>query len=193
MSHLWLGLSWQHHRVIVLWMSYSHWLFTLNWKATSSKPGTDDTTTGSSPASSSTATGGGRTSRTTPCMSSSESPSKPTRGRLVNHFVVVVVATHAIKSRFWSSSSSLLLLSPQGNFLEMKNKFLARRFKLLEQALVIEEQLRRAAYLNLNQDSNYPAMTLNARWWWWWCLRWWCWCLCNIMIIMMKWHSCLVL
>merc|ERR1719264_1629748 len=31
----------------------------------------------------------------------------------------------------------------KGNFLEIKNKFLARRFKLLEQALVIEEQLRR--------------------------------------------------
>jgi hypothetical protein len=28
---------------------------------------------------------------------------------------------------------------------------------------VIEEQLRRAAYLNLTQDPNYPAMTLNAR------------------------------
>merc|ERR1711899_62763 len=41
----------------------------------------------------------------------------------------------------------------KGNFLEIKNKFLARRFKLLEQALVIEEQLRRAAYLNLTQDT----------------------------------------
>ena len=51
----------------------------------------------------------------------------------------------------------------QGNFLEIKNKFLARRFKLLEQALVIEEQLRRAAYLNLTQDPNHPAMALNAR------------------------------
>ncbi|KFW01805.1 Chromodomain-helicase-DNA-binding protein 5, partial [Fulmarus glacialis] len=43
----------------------------------------------------------------------------------------------------------------KGNYLEMKNKFLARRFKarlLLEQALVIEEQLRRAAYLNMTQD-----------------------------------------
>lgn len=36
----------------------------------------------------------------------------------------------------------------KGNFLEIRNKFLARRFKLLEQALVIEEQLRRAAFLN---------------------------------------------
>lgn len=51
----------------------------------------------------------------------------------------------------------------KGNFLEIKNKFLARRFKLLEQALVIEEQLRRAAYLNLAQDPNHPAMSLNAR------------------------------
>ena len=51
----------------------------------------------------------------------------------------------------------------KGNFLEIKNKFLARRFKLLEQALVIEEQLRRAAYLNLTQDPSHPAMALNAR------------------------------
>lgn len=51
----------------------------------------------------------------------------------------------------------------KGNFLEIKNKFLARRFKLLEQALVIEEQLRRAAYLNLAQDPAHPAMALNAR------------------------------
>lgn len=51
----------------------------------------------------------------------------------------------------------------KGNFLEIKNKFLARRFKLLEQALVIEEQLRRAAYLNLTQDINHPVMALNTR------------------------------
>ncbi|KAI5623007.1 chromodomain-helicase-DNA-binding protein 5 isoform X1 [Silurus asotus] len=51
----------------------------------------------------------------------------------------------------------------KGNYLEMKNKFLARRFKLLEQALVIEEQLRRAAYLNMTQDSTHPAMMLNTR------------------------------
>ncbi|XP_043918949.1 chromodomain-helicase-DNA-binding protein 5 isoform X2 [Protopterus annectens] len=51
----------------------------------------------------------------------------------------------------------------KGNYLEMKNKFLARRFKLLEQALVIEEQLRRAAYLNMSQDPNHPAMALNTR------------------------------
>lgn len=51
----------------------------------------------------------------------------------------------------------------KGNFLEIKNKFLARRFKLLEQALVIEEQLRRAAYLNLTQDLGHPVMALNSR------------------------------
>ncbi|KAG7253661.1 hypothetical protein CRUP_031195, partial [Coryphaenoides rupestris] len=51
----------------------------------------------------------------------------------------------------------------KGNYLEMKNKFLARRFKLLEQALVIEEQLRRAAYLNMSQDPSHPAVALNTR------------------------------
>lgn len=35
--------------------------------------------------------------------------------------------------------------------------------QLLEQGMVIEEQLRRAAYLNLTQDPNHPAMALNAR------------------------------
>lgn len=42
----------------------------------------------------------------------------------------------------------------KGNFLEIRNKFLARRFKLLEQALVIEEQLRRAAFLNSSNKEN---------------------------------------
>ncbi|XP_016103271.1 chromodomain-helicase-DNA-binding protein 4-like [Sinocyclocheilus grahami] len=51
----------------------------------------------------------------------------------------------------------------RGNFLEIKNKFLARRFKLLEQALVIEEQLRRAAYLNMTEDHSHPSMALNTR------------------------------
>jgi hypothetical protein len=36
-------------------------------------------------------------------------------------------------------------------------------FQLLEQALVIEEQLRRAAYLNQVQDPNHQSMTLNSR------------------------------
>lgn len=43
-------------------------------------------------------------------------------------------------------------IKERGNFLEIKNKFLARRFKLLEQALIIEEQLRRAAFLNVNAN-----------------------------------------
>ncbi|KAF3839246.1 hypothetical protein F7725_017963 [Dissostichus mawsoni] len=47
----------------------------------------------------------------------------------------------------------------RGNFLEIKNKFLARRFK----ALVIEEQLRRAAYLNMAEDTAHPSMALNTR------------------------------
>ena len=34
-------------------------------------------------------------------------------------------------------------------------------WQLLEQGLVIEEQLRRAAYLNLTQDPNHPAMAPN--------------------------------
>ena len=33
----------------------------------------------------------------------------------------------------------------------------------LFQALVIEEQLRRAAYLNLTQDASHQAMALNQR------------------------------
>ncbi|CAK9295655.1 unnamed protein product [Gordionus sp. m RMFG-2023] len=51
----------------------------------------------------------------------------------------------------------------KGNFLELKNKFLSRRFKLLEQALVIEEQLRRAAFIKLQEDPNQSVMTLNAK------------------------------
>lgn len=35
--------------------------------------------------------------------------------------------------------------------------------KLLEQALVIEEQLRRAAYLNMTEDPAHPSMALNTR------------------------------
>ncbi|KAK6104410.1 CHD C-terminal 2 domain family protein [Brugia pahangi] len=51
----------------------------------------------------------------------------------------------------------------KGNFLEIKNKFLQRRYKLLEQALVIEEQLRRAAYLNLTQSNTDGTQQLNER------------------------------
>ena len=50
-----------------------------------------------------------------------------------------------------------------GNFQDMQNRFLGRRFKLLEQALVIEEQLRRSSYLNLHQDPNHQAMALTNR------------------------------
>uniref|UniRef100_A0A3Q2PE10 Chromodomain helicase DNA binding protein 4b n=1 Tax=Fundulus heteroclitus TaxID=8078 RepID=A0A3Q2PE10_FUNHE len=60
-----------------------------------------------------------------------------------------------LKPNYWEMS--------RGNFLEIKNKFLARRFKLLEQALVIEEQLRRAAYLNMTEDPAHPSMALNTR------------------------------
>jgi len=52
----------------------------------------------------------------------------------------------------------------KSNFVDIKNKFLARRFKLLEQALVIEEQLRRAAYFNVTQDGSNPQVhSLNQR------------------------------
>lgn len=54
----------------------------------------------------------------------------------------------------------------KSNFIEIKNKFLQRRFKLLEQALIYEEQLRRAAYLNISKklgedpnDATVPAQT----------------------------------
>ncbi len=50
-------------------------------------------------------------------------------------------------------------LKEKGNFLEIKNKFLTRRFKLLEQALTIEEQLRRAAFINFNQNTQ-PQHTI---------------------------------
>ncbi len=49
------------------------------------------------------------------------------------------------------------------NYLEIKNRFLARRFKLLEQALIIEEQLRRAAHLNIVCDPNDSLQNLNRR------------------------------
>lgn len=52
----------------------------------------------------------------------------------------------------------------KSNFVDIKNKFLARRFKLLEQALVIEEQLRRAAVFNLPPDNSNPQVySLNQR------------------------------
>jgi hypothetical protein len=56
-------------------------------------------------------------------------------------------------------------LKERGNYLEIKNKFLSRRFKLLEQALVVEEQLRRAAFLNLtmmDQSNNNHMNNFNG-------------------------------
>ncbi|VDO11755.1 unnamed protein product [Rodentolepis nana] len=49
------------------------------------------------------------------------------------------------------------------NYLEMKNRFLARRFKLLEQALIIEEQLRRASHQNIVCDPKDTVQSLNRR------------------------------
>ncbi|CAI5442254.1 unnamed protein product [Caenorhabditis angaria] len=43
------------------------------------------------------------------------------------------------------------------NFADVKTKFLQRRFKLLEQALIIEEQLRRASHLNLQNQPEGPG------------------------------------
>lgn len=40
---------------------------------------------------------------------------------------------------------------------------MARRFKLLEQALIIEEQLRRAALLNIAADQSEHIQSLNRR------------------------------
>ena len=37
-------------------------------------------------------------------------------------------------------------------------------FQLLEQALIVEEQLRRATLMNVKQDSNHPGMALQSRW-----------------------------
>lgn len=45
----------------------------------------------------------------------------------------------------------------------MKNRFLARRFKLIEQALIIEEQLRRAAHQNIVCDPKDSVQNLNRR------------------------------
>ncbi|KAL5265389.1 hypothetical protein ACHWQZ_G006190 [Mnemiopsis leidyi] len=44
-----------------------------------------------------------------------------------------------------------------------KIKFMSRRFKLLEQALVAEAQVNRAVELGIQQNPNHPVMSLNAR------------------------------
>lgn len=46
---------------------------------------------------------------------------------------------------------------------DYKNKFIARRFKLLEQALIVEEQLKRATLMEVKQDNAHPAMSLQSR------------------------------
>ena len=51
----------------------------------------------------------------------------------------------------------------KGNFIEIKNKFIIRRFKLLEQALAIEEQLKRAQQLKLMPEQNSPVLSLNTK------------------------------
>lgn len=88
-----------------------------------------------------------------------------------DYWLIAGVATHGYSRwtdiqhdpRFAIVNEPFRAMNEKGNFLEMQNKFLARRFKLLEQALVIEEQLRRAAFLSLSQDAHHPAMALNAR------------------------------
>uniref|UniRef100_A0A914L780 CHD C-terminal 2 domain-containing protein n=1 Tax=Meloidogyne incognita TaxID=6306 RepID=A0A914L780_MELIC len=52
--------------------------------------------------------------------------------------------------------------SKEGNFAEYKNKFLQRRYKLVEQALIIEEQLRRAAYLQITQKTEEQHIQKDA-------------------------------
>ncbi|GMS84761.1 hypothetical protein PENTCL1PPCAC_6936, partial [Pristionchus entomophagus] len=47
----------------------------------------------------------------------------------------------------------------KGAFLDQKNKFLQRRFKLVEQSLIIEEQLRRAAHLNVTHHTPAEGTT----------------------------------
>ncbi|XP_057304729.1 chromodomain-helicase-DNA-binding protein 5-like isoform X2 [Hydractinia symbiolongicarpus] len=47
--------------------------------------------------------------------------------------------------------------------LDYKNKFIARRFKLLEQALIVEEQLKRATLMRVQQENPHPAMSLQSR------------------------------
>ena len=68
-----------------------------------------------------------------------------------------------IDPRFSIINEPFKMEMSKGNFLEMKNKFLARRFKLIEQALIIEEQLRRAAFLGLAMEQTNPALTLSQR------------------------------
>ena len=56
----------------------------------------------------------------------------------------------------------LSLSSVSGEVVD-KIKFMSRRFKLLEQALVAEAQVNRAVELGIQQNPNHPVMSLNAR------------------------------
>ena len=58
--------------------------------------------------------------------------------------------------------NNVLLVSVSGEVVD-KIKFMSRRFKLLEQALVAEAQVNRAVELGIQQNPNHPVMSLNAR------------------------------
>lgn len=58
--------------------------------------------------------------------------------------------------------SKQCLFSVSGEVVD-KIKFMSRRFKLLEQALVAEAQVNRAVELGIQQNPNHPVMSLNAR------------------------------
>ncbi|XP_066911580.1 chromodomain-helicase-DNA-binding protein Mi-2 homolog isoform X1 [Clytia hemisphaerica] len=47
--------------------------------------------------------------------------------------------------------------------LDYKNKFIARRFKLLEQALIVEEQMKRSTFKNIQQSTTHQVMSLQSR------------------------------
>jgi len=47
--------------------------------------------------------------------------------------------------------------------LDYKNKFIARRFKLLEQALIVEEQMKRSTFKNIQQSATHQVMSLQSR------------------------------
>lgn len=51
----------------------------------------------------------------------------------------------------------------QGTSVDVAAKFMSRRFKLLEQSLGVEEQIKRASYLGITQNGNDPVMNLQNR------------------------------
>lgn len=58
---------------------------------------------------------------------------------------------------------SLTLFIPVEAVSDPKSRFLLKRFKLLEQALAVEEQLHRASNAGLVQDPNQAVMQLHSR------------------------------